>query len=243
MRTIIVTKPQDVPKGAIDGKPTVVYWDIVGLANSLRLAMVASGADFCDVRIAPGQVESDNYKCNWTAVKTGLGKVLAFPNLPYFMDDKVKLSQSNTILRYIGRTFDLMGVPGQEHVVDMALDELSDLESAFATLCYRDGPEGVAPWYQQEVVGKLAQWKTLVGDKDYLTGDRMSVADLKLYVFLYKLTVLQKTLGDESTASKLSAWEPYMKRIEETPKIKEYMASPDYQRHPLNNPHALFGNN
>jgi len=43
----------------------------------------------------------------WFDEKFNLG--LDFPNLPYFIDGDVKLTQSMTIIRHIGRQNDLLG--------------------------------------------------------------------------------------------------------------------------------------
>ena len=51
---------------------------------------------------APGFDLSD-----WTNVKFKLG--LDFPNLPYLIDGNIKVTQSNAILRYLGRKFGLDG--------------------------------------------------------------------------------------------------------------------------------------
>ena len=42
-------------------------------------------------------------------VKNSNSLQLDFPNLPYLIDGDVRIAQSSTILRYIGRQFDLLG--------------------------------------------------------------------------------------------------------------------------------------
>ena len=55
---------------------------------------------------------------------------------------------------------------------------------------------------------------------------------------------LQEKLGKPATAALLSkGWVvDYMTRVEETPRLKEYMASDLYCQRPLNNPSATFNN-
>lgn len=62
------------------------------------------GADFIDVRCEAGDPKGGAYKAHWVAQKPSLG--LPFGgNLPFLIDGEtgVKLVQSNTILRFIGR--------------------------------------------------------------------------------------------------------------------------------------------
>jgi glutathione S-transferase len=243
MRVIVVSKAEDVPDKTIDSKPTLVYWNILGLVQPTRLALVYAGVDFVDVRIDAGEPGSTNYKMAWVTAKPGLHKVLDFPNLPYYFDEKVSLTQSDTILKHIGRTYgvDLMGQPGQEHVVDLVLDELKDQVATFVRLSYQQGPDALFELYKTQVPPLLVKFENLCSGKDYLTGDRPSIADFKLYSFLYNLRVIQTDLGDDSTAGIMTKEiDSFMARMEELPNVKEYMGSPHYMKRPLNNPHAQF---
>ena len=249
MRVIVVTKPTEIPHQPVEGKPTVVYWNIIGLVQSIRLALTYAGVDFCDVRIDAGSpADTENYKQTWFHAKPGLANVLHFPNLPYFLDDKVAISQSDAILRHVGRTYSetLMGAAGQEHVVDMVLEELKDHKGAIVRLAYGVGGDALLEWYKNNVPSILAKLDKLLADKDFLTGAHPSIADFQLYVFLYELSVIQQELGNDATASIIflssasSKMSAFMTRIEQLPKIKEYMAGPQYMKRPLNNPHAKF---
>jgi len=53
---------------------------------------------------------------------------LAFPNLPWYIDEKVKLTQSNAILRYIGRKYNIYGNNDNEaSEIDMLIDTALDI--------------------------------------------------------------------------------------------------------------------
>lgn len=75
-------------------------------------------------------------------------------------------------------------------------------------------------------------------------GDEPSIADFKLYSFLYILKEIQeKTQSIVSAVPINQKWVvEFMRRIEELPKIKEYMSSSSYMKRPLNNPHSKFNN-
>ena len=62
---------------------------------------------------------------------------LDFPNLPYYVDKDVKLTQSLAILRYIGKTNGLSGeTPQEEATIDMLIQTAEDILLAFAYKAY-----------------------------------------------------------------------------------------------------------
>ena len=65
----------------------------------------------------------------WFAAKEQNVWELDFPNLPYFVDGDVKLSQSNAILRHIGRKHGLYGLDDKHAAeIDMLLDTIRDVK-------------------------------------------------------------------------------------------------------------------
>jgi glutathione S-transferase len=237
VKVVEVLKVEDVPDKLIDGKPTLVYWDLVGLVQPLRLALVYKGVDFVDVRIQAGAPSSPDCGAAWGGAKKKLYGIMPFPNLPYFMDDcGVNIAQTNTILHHIARKYELMGVEGQEHMTDYYCDHLTDLECQIIKFSYGAGAPAVFDWYKTSGPGALKSFSSILKDKRFLTGDVPTVADFKLYVFLYKLTVIQVDLGNPETAGILTEdLKAYMGRIEELPNVKEYIASAEYQKRPINN--------
>lgn len=277
----VVTKKEDIPLKPVDGKPTYVYWKILGLAQSARLALVAAQVDFVDVQI--DAYDADYGKDGWIAAKATpeMQTLLTFPNLPYFLhpdfgqeglvqvsivglvpyhtysekgllkshscfDRRCNLAccQSDSILRFIGTKYDMLGASPAK--TDMYLEHLHDAETMIARLSYGQGADKLLAWYKGSIPGYLAPFAKLVGDNKYLSGNdnSPSVADFKLYVLLYKLTVIQDQLGDETTKTILGAdnpWEKeYMGRIEAIPSIKAFMASSQYMKGPMNNPVAKW---
>jgi glutathione S-transferase len=237
----VVADPKDVPTAPVDNKPTFVYWNIVGLANPCRLLLALTGVDAVDVRIAPGSPDdADSYKQTWLQAKTGrLTDAMPMPNLPYYIEEGMEqpFCQSDAILRYLAKKHNILGEPGKEYIVDMCLDELKDYESHLVMLSYVQGPDAIKTWLEESVPQMLAKWKKLIGDHKYLTGNLVSAADIKLYVFLSKLRILQDlTIG--AALDNLQEWTGFMTSIESLPKLKDYLKSSGYMQGPLNNPHA-----
>ena len=115
-------------------------------------------ADFIDVRVEAGSYPSADYKRHWFDSKAALGMPFG-GNLPFFTDGDtgVKLVQSNTILRYCGRKFNLMGDGSTEQTatVDLLLDQLGDFDDGFTGMAYRTYGDGGKEKYLEESLGKV----------------------------------------------------------------------------------------
>ena len=69
----------------------------------------------------------------WQAAKANNAWDLDFPNLPYYIDGNVKLTQSNAILRHIGRQHSLYGSnDDQSSEIDHSLLRLFDRDTIYS---------------------------------------------------------------------------------------------------------------
>ena len=69
----------------------------------------------------------------WSAAKENNPWELSFPNLPYYVDGDVKLTQSAAILRHIGGKNGLYGLNDHEAAeIDMLLDTGKDIKMGLA---------------------------------------------------------------------------------------------------------------
>ena len=65
----------------------------------------------------------------WQAAKANNAWDLDFPNLPYYIDGNVKLTQSHAILRHLGRQHGLYGLDDNHaSEIDMLLDTIKDIK-------------------------------------------------------------------------------------------------------------------
>ena len=65
----------------------------------------------------------------WQAAKANNAWDLDFPNLPYYIDGNVKLTQSHAILRHLGRQHGLYGLDDKHaSEIDMLLDTIKDIK-------------------------------------------------------------------------------------------------------------------
>ncbi|GIX96608.1 glutathione S-transferase Mu 1 [Caerostris darwini] len=124
------------------GKPLLGYWDLRGLAEPIRYLLHYVKVDFEDKRY---QFTQDG----WQKDKFALG--LDFPNLPYYMEGDVKLTQSTAILRHLAR----------KHGLD-------DFENAKAE-------------FIKNIPAQLKLWEKFIGDHKFLTGDNLTYVDFIAY--------------------------------------------------------------
>ena len=156
---IVASMEESLLTSPIEAKMTCTYWDICGLAQSIRLAFALAGVDFVDMCIDPGSSNDSDYKQVSFRKKPALmGGVLLFANLLYYMDGSDSLTQSNIILKYIGHQHGLLGPPGKEHIVHLALDQLVNLDNSFIQLAFTKGADGLKAWCKEEIPAALVQW-------------------------------------------------------------------------------------
>lgn len=251
-QVLVAENLEQIPVAPVAGKITTVYWNICGLGQPIRYALQladeTSAGGYADVRVhyGPGEPGTEGYKRLWMDKKDAVGEAMPFPNLPYFFDGDVALTQSNTILRYIGRKFShegksLIGEPSTAHIVDLILDQTADFDGASTGLSYRAGLPGLKEYCEGALPGQLAGWSKLLAGKKFFTGDSITVADLKVYETLRKLKIIEGENGTGALAAQPTLLQ-FIANVEELPAMRAYQSNPDsgFIARPLNNAHAQF---
>lgn len=248
MTVLFIEKSEDIPSAPIDGKPTLVYWNISCFGLPIRLALVCAGVDFVDVRMEAGPWDhgKGKYKKEWYEAKKSnrMKEALSFPNLPYFLDGNVAMTQSEAILRHVGRTYQLMGDRNKEYELDMLLEEIREPHSSFIYTSASPGADAVKKWYSDKVPVFIKSMERYLSDRPFLMGESPTIADIQYYVFLDRMKMVQEDLFNNSTECYQfsESTNQFIARFEALPRIKQYMSSEDYKRKPVNNPQsAVFG--
>ena len=153
--------------------PILAYWDIRGLAQPIRLLLAYTETEYQDKRYKCGPAPDFSREC-WLKEKNNLG--LDFPNLPYYIDGDIKITQSSAILRYIARKHNLCGTTDKEKVtVDMIENCIVAFREGFVGLCYSAEFDKRVDNYKEKVGEKLASFEKFLGDKKYLVGDKVRI--------------------------------------------------------------------
>ena len=80
---------------------------------------------------------------------------LEFPNLPYYIEGDLKITQSMAILRYLGRKHKLYGNNDKETAkIDMLIDFASDLRVGLGKLAYNPDFVSFVPRFILSVVDR-----------------------------------------------------------------------------------------
>merc|ERR1712083_392635 len=121
------------------------------------------------------------------------------------------------------------------HLVDFVLDQTTDFDQAVTGRCYRDFAS-LKPWCENELPVALSCWAKFLGDKQFMTGDKVTVADLKIYETLRKIKVIesQPEIGTGTLAG-FSTLVSYIERVEAIPAMAAYLKCDKFMARPLNN--------
>lgn len=106
VKEVVVEKIVEVPAAGqahshslnIHSKPILGYWNIRGLGAPCRYLLHYCGIQFEDKMYAAGP-KPEYSRQAWLDEKFNLG--LEFPNLPYLIDDEIKLTETAAIMKYI----------------------------------------------------------------------------------------------------------------------------------------------
>ncbi|GIZ04209.1 glutathione S-transferase [Caerostris extrusa] len=137
-------------------KPVLGYWDLRGMCESIRYLLHYKNVDFVDKRYVFGQDE-------WWKNKFNLG--LDFPNLPYYIDGDVKLTQSVAILRYLAGKYGMDGKTDQQKLrVFLAEQQSADFREKLRSVVVSDDYEKLKDGFIKNLPDAFNLWKDFLGD-------------------------------------------------------------------------------
>ncbi|KAI1305904.1 Glutathione S-transferase Mu 4 [Halotydeus destructor] len=212
--------------------PILGYWNIRAYAQPIRLLLAHVGVEFEDKKY---NMRPNFSKSEFHDEKHTLG--LDFPNLPYYIDGEVRLSQSIAILRHIARQHGLDGATNDEKTrIDLVEQQLLDYRQA-ATVCfYYPNHDELAGPYREALPGKLEALSNFLGGRKWLAGDNLSYVDFLAYEWLDVHQLFEANCLD-AFPSLLK----YKRQFEALPNVEKYMKSDKFMKWPLNNDQAKWG--
>jgi len=160
------------------GKPKLTYFKGRGLAELPRLVLAESGVEYDDVRVE----NIDELK-----------PILPFGQVPFYEEGDFKLSQSNTIARYIAREHGLYGHGARCSArIDMILDSIGDIRGKVYAL--RNVPEDKKEEETKKLKDEVlplwnAHFERLLANNHenggWAVGKNVSLADIALYNYVF----------------------------------------------------------
>lgn len=215
--------------------PVLGYWDIRGLAEYIRYLLAHAGVEYEDKRygFGPGP---DYSRDEWLADKPNLG--LDFPNLPYYLDGDVKLTQSLAILRHLGKEHGLL--PDTDEArrnVDVLEMQAFDLYMSVIRLSYDPAyTEEKRDQYLKEFApAKLREYEAyLAKNGPFVAGKKVTYVDFLLYESLQAV----RALAPGSFKRNYPALVKYCEEVASLPGLREYLESPRFKAWPFMSPYA-----
>ncbi|XP_037043876.1 glutathione S-transferase Mu 1-like [Bradysia coprophila] len=209
--------------------PTLGYWNIRGIGNVIKFLMQYLDIEYKD------KIYNVTEENEWFDEKFNLG--LDFPNLPYYVDGDLKLTESKVIVKYIVRHKD---PEARLYPDSLALQLKADIVEnvAFTVLygllftCWRDTEE-VRAGNIKNHENMIKQLSDYLGTNNWILGEKLSFVDFWIYEALYAQNQFNPTVLDVYSNLK-----NLMKNFEALPAIARYMNSTDYIKTPCNSPNA-----
>jgi len=189
--------------------------------------------DFEDVMYECGDAP-DFDRSSWLDVKFTLG--LDFPNLPYYIDEDVKLTESGAITRYICAKHnpDLLGRTSEElALVEMANNIVGDLKGAVTGPCYATGDKAQI---RAAIDSRLPAIEKFLGAKNFLSGANVTFVDFIFFELLYLCDYV--TFGAILKDATLAG---YIDRMRSLPHIAAYIDGKATTTLAFNNKMAKLG--
>ena len=224
-------------------KPVLGYWHIRGLASQVRLMLHYAEVDFEDKVYEIGPAPEHNKDC-WFSVKQTLG--LDFPNLPYFFDGDVNLTETAAIMKYIARKWSpgLLGhTPVEYATSEMLAEFVGQLKRALTMPSYTGGDFGKDITCQQLAesayphLERVLNFKKSKGHK-WLAGENLTWIDF----FFWEIVDYLAWLTKGGVVEKYPELGHYHKEFLALPTIaKVWGDDVKCQKYPWNNSFALIG--
>jgi glutathione S-transferase len=214
-------------------KPIIGYWRIRGLAEPIRHILAYAKVDFDDVTYEQGDGPEFSRE-SWLGVKHTVG--LPFPNLPYFIDGDVKITESSAIIRHVVRKYApaLLGTDEVEAAnADMLFGIVGDIKSLLG-FAYRPDFEALKPSTLAKVSASLTPIASWLSERPFLAGGHISYVDF----FFVELLQLIDAMEPGTSGSVSEVFAQYTGRFRETVDTEDFYNKP---RLPFNNKVAYFG--
>ncbi|XP_021487346.1 glutathione S-transferase Mu 6 isoform X1 [Meriones unguiculatus] len=211
------------------------YWDIRGLGHAIRLLLEYTDTSYEEKRYSMGDAP-DYDRSQWMNDKLKLN--LNFPNLPYLIDGSHKITQSNAILRYLGRKHNLCGETEEERIrVDILEKQAMDSRIQMGTLCYSPEFEKRKPEFLKGLPDQLKLYSEFLGKRPWFAGDKITFVDFLVYDVLDQHRMFEPTCLDAFANLK-----DFVARFEGLPKISAYMKTSCFLPSPVYLKQAMWGN-
>lgn len=209
--------------------PILAYWKIRAIVEPIRYMLHHLGIEFEDRRISdPEQWFKEQ--------KYSLG--LDFPNLPYFIDGDLKMTQCLAICRHIARKHGLVGETETQLIrQDLGEQTTDDIRWGLIRLVLNPNFESLKDDFIKGVPEKMQSMDKYLGQGPWVVGDKLTHVDFLLFEALEQHLYLAPTCLEG-----LENLKAFHRRFRALPNVKAYLESDKFERWPLYGVITHFGN-
>jgi glutathione S-transferase len=210
-------------------KPTLIYFEVRGRGEVIRLLLAEAGVDWHEHPITQGGAPQGGRPTDFAEIKAS--GLLPFDAAPVWEEpDGFRLAQSRAIECHIARTHGLYGATAREAAqCDQALGAGDDIRVELRKLVTA-APDERAPLREKLVTSFLPRWMGYLdrllaanrGGDGYFVGAGVSVADLALY---YVLEILRDN-GLGAPVERSPRLLAFFERVAARPRLRAYLDSP-----------------
>uniref|UniRef100_A0A7S0ZZ28 glutathione transferase n=1 Tax=Noctiluca scintillans TaxID=2966 RepID=A0A7S0ZZ28_NOCSC len=238
---LALTRTQSSKQDLMEGKLTVGYWHIRGLAAPLRMMCVYSGVPFENATyIVNGEPGSWDTSAWLKDAKPALKAKNSLMNLPYVIDGDVVVTQSQACLQYLARKLGLYGEGVVENAnVDQISSEVMDLRNGAVGVFYGGGLD---KFYENTVpvsYGKFESWLEQQGTV-YTVGPKPTAGDFHLWEMLDQHEMCAKDQGFASPIANFPRLQALYEAFRKEPTLESYFNG-DMYKLSVNNKMAVWG--
>lgn len=220
----------------LHSKPVLGYWNIRGLGAPCRYLLHYCGVEFEDKMYAAGP-GPEYSRAAWLDEKFNLG--LELPNLPYLIDDEIKLTETAAIMKYICAKWMpelCTSDPVTFARAEMIWDKVLTLKMKSTMPCYQGGNNqeimDVCWPLCQEIVDILETGRT------WLCGEQLTWLDF----YFYEVVLFLDMLSGEVVMTHYTVLGQYVQRFQELPRFRDVWADESKcMRWPFNGDMASIG--
>lgn len=212
-------------------KVTLGYWDIRGLAESIRT--------FLEYLQIPYDQEKFTKYEDWVERKSKMN--IRFVNLPFLIEEGKIVVESEAILARLSQIANKPDLAGKEQdriefiqIQGVVNDIIKGIDQCFygghkTEEEVKKKAEGFMGW---RGASKFKDLDSLLSEREWALG-YLTYLDFRLVEYLERLADLDRELGTK-TVSDYPNLQAYIKRLYELPGVKEYRASSRFQARPHN---------
>ncbi|GAB6021451.1 Glutathione S-transferase, mu [Chamberlinius hualienensis] len=207
---------------------TFGYFDVRGVGQPIRLLLTFVGEKFIEKSYTFKGIQPNCDMSDW--LKEKYSHNLDFPNLPYYFNDDVRLSQSGAILRYLARKYSLDGKCEEEwRRIDLLQGQLVDLRFKFTDICRSSQFEKDKVDYFKQLLFDVKELSTFLGERPYFAGDNLTYVDFIAYEYLYQQQAFKPEVLDG-----LENLQRFYRNFENLPQLSEYIKKTNASKMDIN---------